>query len=205
MRVGRILYPVRSLGPGRRLAIWVQGCGRRCEGCANPELQAMDAAKEIPLEVVMLLSRTAITLHGLDGITLTGGEPMLQAGELARLLASLRDVCRDVLVFTGYTLEELRARRDPSVEALLARSSVLVDGPYLQGRNRGERLRGSDNQRIHFLDGSVRDDYLAWMAGDARIGDAFVADNGVVAAGIHPADFRDRTQAPGRAPEGRLP
>ena len=38
MYLDRILYPVTSLGPGKRLCIWVSGCNARCEGCANPEL-----------------------------------------------------------------------------------------------------------------------------------------------------------------------
>ena len=38
MYVARILYPVKVLGPGNRIGIWVSGCNHRCKGCSNPEL-----------------------------------------------------------------------------------------------------------------------------------------------------------------------
>lgn len=194
MRIGRILYPISSLGPGKRLGIWVQGCNRRCEGCANPELQPIIPEKEIPLDTVILLARTAITLYGLDGITITGGEPMLQAEELAKMVESLSDCCSDVLAFSGFTLDELRGRKDPGTNAFLSHISVLVDGLYIQERNRGELLRGSDNQTVHILDSSVEERYQTYLSSDGRIVDTFVADNGVIAVGIHPKEFRNRTE-----------
>ena len=189
MRIGRILYPVSSLGPGKRLGIWVQGCGRSCEGCANPELQPMDIAKEMPLDIVILMARTAITLYGLDGISITGGEPMLQAGELSDLVSALSDICSDVLVFSGFTLEELQGMNDNVIDGFLSKISVLVDGPYIKDRNRGEKLRGSDNQRIHFLDRTTKELYLSYLSSENRVADTFIADNGVIAVGIHPQDF----------------
>ena len=51
MRIGRILYPIKALGPGTRIGIWVQGCPRECPGCANPELQP-EEAKDMPLALV---------------------------------------------------------------------------------------------------------------------------------------------------------
>ena len=38
MNVARILYPVKVLGPGKRIGIWLCGCDRECFGCSNPEL-----------------------------------------------------------------------------------------------------------------------------------------------------------------------
>ena len=183
-----VLYPIQSLGPGRRMGIWVQGCERTCPGCANPELQAM-GKKEIPDEMLIGMAVAAFKSYHLDGITLTGGEPVLQAGALARLLAALEPYCDDVLMFSGFTLRELQDKQDPEVDSLLARVSVLVDGPYIQERNESELLRGSSNQTIHYLNSGARPRYETYLAQGRHIIDSFIAEDGVVSVGIHPKGF----------------
>jgi anaerobic ribonucleoside-triphosphate reductase activating protein len=183
MRIGRVLYPIKALGPGERLGIWVQGCERRCEGCANPELQSMEG-KEMPLPMLAAMCKAAIEDYGLTGITISGGEPLLQAKELAELLQALRPVCKDVLLFTGYTLNQ-----DDAFASVLANVDVLVDGVYIKERNRGEILRGSDNQVIHFLTESIREKYETYINANKNTVDEFIASDGVVAVGIHPGDI----------------
>ena len=185
MRLGRILYPIQALGPGERLGIWLQGCEKRCEGCANPELQPLDKP-EIPYEMFLAMCRSALTSYGLDSISVSGGEPFLQAGELNRLLRDLKPLLKDVLVFTGYTLEELQSRKDPETEELLGRIDVLVDGPYIRERNRGELLRGSDNQCIRIFSHDLREKYENYLSSDRHLIDSFYAHDGVVVVGIHP-------------------
>ena len=185
MRVGRVLYPVRALGPGERIGIWLQGCNKRCSGCANPELQTFDG-KEIPTEMVIGMVRAALKDYNLTGISITGGEPVLQAGELVKLLDACDDLYSDVLLFTGYTIEELYAQQDTAINELLGHVSVLVDGTYQKELNRGELLRGSSNQKIHFLKEEVRDIYEDYMKTDKRIIDTFAAQDGIVNVGIHP-------------------
>lgn len=50
MYIDRFLYPVTSLGPGKRLVIWVSGCNAHCEGCANPELWTQKSEQFISVE-----------------------------------------------------------------------------------------------------------------------------------------------------------
>lgn len=188
MRIGRILYPIKALGPGTRIGIWVQGCPRECPGCANPELQP-EEAKDMPLALVTGLVIAAVKSYGLDGITLTGGEPVLQAGELSVLLDKVRPYCSDVLMFTGYRMKELQEMHDRDVDHLLSRVSVLVDGPYVQELNMAERLRGSTNQEIHFLKENIRAKYEPYLSMNERTMDNFVAQDGVVSVGIHPRGF----------------
>ena len=46
--VARILYPVKVLGPGNRVGIWLAGCDHKCLGCSNPELwEQKDEEKNI--------------------------------------------------------------------------------------------------------------------------------------------------------------
>ena len=134
---------VVTLGPGRRFAVWVQGCDRRCPGCTAPDAWDMQAGDPISVSALA----TEIALSDAEGLTISGGEPFLQAEPLARMIAAVRRR-RDmgVIVYTGFTLEELRGR--PDAQALLAQTDLLIDGPYIHEKDDGLSLRGSSNQRV---------------------------------------------------------
>jgi anaerobic ribonucleoside-triphosphate reductase activating protein len=188
MRIGRVLYPIKALGPGERLGIWVSGCERRCPGCANPELWSKEG-REVMLPILLSMCRAAVKDYRLSGITITGGEPLLQAEELTDLLEGLDGICKDILLFTGYTMEEIKGADNPHFPKLLSHVSVLVDGEYIQERNEGDLLRGSSNQVIHYLDETVKAKYEAYLRTDRRIIDSFAAEDGIVSVGIHPVQF----------------
>ena len=91
MRAARILYPVETLGPGRRAGIWTCGCDRHCPGCANPELWDREAYGEMkPADIVRVIETLEREGGAVDGITITGGEPFEQAEELAALPVCIR-------------------------------------------------------------------------------------------------------------------
>lgn len=134
---------VHTLGPGVRYALWVQGCPRRCPGCVAPEAQALDGGTELETGALAW----EILLSGAEGLTISGGEPFLQAEALAELIRTVRRK-RDlgVIVYTGYRYEELLA--DPAARALLEETDLLIDGPYVKELDDGKSLRGSSNQRV---------------------------------------------------------
>ena len=192
MRIGRILYPVNTLGPGKRLGIWVQGCHRRCNGCANPDLWEYDERKHIPLEVMKGISLAAINMYHLEGITITGGEPVDQAGELHELLIDLKPICNDILMFTGYTYKELKEKKESAIESLLRDIAVLVDGPYIKEKNSGEKLRGSNNQHSIVLDRAEMEKYHEYLHDSEQIAETFLSGDGVIVPGIHRQEFLDQ-------------
>ena len=204
MRIGRILCPVRELGPGNRLGIWVQGCMRRCPGCANPELWSIDERKDIPVGLLTPMVITSIVSQKLTGVTSTGGEPMLQAKELAVLLKHLKPLCEDILLFTGFTYEQLLRSEDPDVKEVLSSVSVLVDGEYIKEQNAGDRLRGSTNQRIIFLDKEKRNKYETYIGSNERLIDSFITTDGIVSVGIHPQEFLNQAWSI-ISPAGEIP
>lgn len=92
-----------------------------------------------------------LTIKGINGITLSGGEPTDQMPGLVSLLQSLKERCDlSVLLFSGRTRDQILAM--PEGEELLSRVDVLIDGPY-----DGDRATppgtwpSSSNQGIHFL------------------------------------------------------
>lgn len=146
IRLHRVYYPVTTLGPGRRLGIWVQGCTRGCRDCLSPEMQPV-TRETVPVEEV--LRQIPSDLHP-DGLTVSGGEPFDQPQAVDAVVRwFVQHHTADVLVYTGYTLEELRARRDPDTDALLSHIAALADGPYRAEQNFGIGQMGSANQRLH--------------------------------------------------------
>ena len=106
LKYGHIWPKSNVLGPGKRYIIWTQGCFRRCFRCASPELQPIDQGSTINIEV---LAQQIINSYDIDGITISGGEPFLQAKELGTLLSKVLRVRPElnVILFTGYKFEDL--------------------------------------------------------------------------------------------------
>ena len=190
MNVARVLYPVEVLGPGKRAAVWLCGCPHRCTGCSNPELWEMRPEYDIQPETLAEMIGAVVTDQGkrVDGITITGGEPFYQAGDLERLLSRLRCFTGDILVYTGYTLEELEASKDPRVKRALDQIDVLIDGRYEENKNTGVAMRGSYNQRIYVRNRKLEGVYEAYRSLPNRIQN-FTALEGVISVGIHSPGF----------------
>ncbi len=136
-------------GPGVRFVVFVQGCPHHCTGCHNPETWDPQGGKEMTVKEVLKMLRKKVKLHHIKGLTLSGGEPFLQAEELVQLAKEARKMGLDVVTYTGYTLEQLQTLDLPGVKELLAVTDVLVDGPFIQElRDISLAFRGSKNQRV---------------------------------------------------------
>lgn len=145
--VGKLWYPVVTLGYGKRLGVWVQGCKKECVGCISPELRSFSAGHVLTAEQILdKLPRDAI----IDGLTISGGEPFEQVEGILELIKMFRSrYTEDILIFTGYTMEELYHGKSDKIKEIFENIAVLVDGQYIESKNSGVGLRGSDNQRIH--------------------------------------------------------
>ena len=106
----------------------------------------------MPLAKVVRRLEESHAANGLEGITLLGGEPLAHALEGAALARASHALGLDVMIFTGYVLEEARRLRDCAVAELLAETDILVDGPYMRELPElKRRWIGSSNQQVHFL------------------------------------------------------
>jgi len=134
-------------GPGLRYVIFTQGCPHQCPYCHNPETWDIDAGKEYSVrQVIRLLKQQKKTKQG---VTFSGGEPFIQAAELAEVALAARQMGWDVVTYTGFTYEELFADNNDGVKALLSASDILIDGKYVHAlRDIGLKFRGSSNQRL---------------------------------------------------------
>ncbi|MEW2287766.1 4Fe-4S single cluster domain-containing protein [Streptomyces sp. NPDC047841] len=150
-------YPLETLGPGKRLGVWFQGCSLACAGCMSRHTWDPAAGTPATVSEVLALWRRALA-DGADGLTVSGGEPLQQAAALAGLLAGavrLRDGARrhegsagrrpaDVLVYTGYE----RAELTPERRAALRGADAVITGRFRVAEPTRLAWRGSANQRI---------------------------------------------------------
>jgi anaerobic ribonucleoside-triphosphate reductase activating protein len=150
LNLANYLIGTRALGPYNRAVVWVQGCCFHCPGCISPEWIETKENRLVPAETVADLILSDATI---EGLTISGGEPMLQAAALCDLIDHLK-ARRDMTIisFTGFRIEKL-ITHPPSMDVhrLLDKIDVLVDGQYVARLNNGKGLRGSTNQRIHHL------------------------------------------------------
>jgi anaerobic ribonucleoside-triphosphate reductase activating protein len=160
--VAQIVPCTQAEGPGRRFALWFQGCPLRCPGCCNPEMLPFEGGQSMTLDDVVRQVRAAMD-EGIEGVTLLGGEPLAHASAAAALAREVWRLGLTVMVFSGCTLEEARRLPDPAAGDLLAHTDILVDGPYVRELPEARRRWvGSSNQRVHFLTDRYRADDPCW-------------------------------------------
>ncbi len=130
-------------GKGLRYTVFVQGCPHHCKGCHNPQTHDFAAGYEEDTDTLL----KAISANPLlDGVTLSGGEPMCQAKALLPLARECRARGLSVWVYSGYTYEMILEH--PDMLALLKEVDVLIDGPFqLENRSLELTFKGSSNQR----------------------------------------------------------
>jgi anaerobic ribonucleoside-triphosphate reductase activating protein len=164
LNIAQVVPCTEAEGPGRRFALWFQGCPLRCPGCCNPEMLPFEGGTSVPLAEVIAQVEEAARIHGIEGVTLLGGEPLAHAAPAAALAGAVQQRGLTVMVFSGFTLEEARGLPDPAVAELLSLTDILVDGPYLREQpETRRRWIGSANQRIHFLSDRYRADDPRWL------------------------------------------
>lgn len=151
-------------GPGRRFAIWFQGCPLRCPGCCNPEMLPFVGGQSVRLDDLLQQIVAAKGEQAVEGVTLLGGEPFAHAEGAAELAEHAQAAALSVMIFSGYTLAELSARPEPAVDRLMRATDILVDGPYVRELpETRRRWIGSANQQIHFLTSRYQADDPQWL------------------------------------------
>lgn len=168
MQIERFFYPVQSLGLGSRIGIWTLGCPHECFNCSNPELWEEDEGKDISIDQIFSLFE--MVDGKIDGLTITGGEPFKQPeGLLALVTRFKREYTDDILVYSGYTKQELIEMNDTYINDILDHISVLIDGKYIDELNDNAPLRGSSNQQVHILNRKYEKEYAALSVGKRQV------------------------------------
>lgn len=137
-------------GPGIRFTIFTQGCAHHCFNCHNPETWDFDKGKDVDIdELISKIKRNPL----LQGITLSGGDPLYQVNACLELVKKVKELNSDldIIIYTGFTFEELanNFKKNNDLLSLLKLSDILIDGKYEDSlRDLTLRFRGSSNQRV---------------------------------------------------------
>ncbi len=139
-------------GPGLRTAIWVQGCLKRCKSCCNPEYLEIKPANIISIDNLCERILQNKYSYGIEGVTLLGGEPFLQAQGLGYLARFSQKHKLSIMIFTGYKLRELDDTLYSGASFLIKHSDIIVDGEFeLHNQENSRNWVGSTNQNFHYF------------------------------------------------------
>jgi anaerobic ribonucleoside-triphosphate reductase activating protein len=134
------------LGPGKRFAIWFQGCKKRCPGCIDPAGREIGKGAFVTVADLLKMMKRQ---DSLTGVTISGGEPFLQAEELTALVEEIkRETHLDIMLYSGYSLAELLPQYGLEFFQFI---DIFIDGEYVEELNHDTLYRGSDNQQIYFF------------------------------------------------------
>ena len=145
-------------GPGNRFVLWTQGCSKGCSECFNPETWSTNIYKELsPTQIFELIKNFEV-----DGVTISGGDPLEQEDELLELLMLLSTMRlrKGVILFSGFTRAEISSNFIR--EQCLKYMDVLIDGRYEKNLKIDFSLRGSSNQEFYSFSDKISSDELSF-------------------------------------------
>ncbi len=147
-------------GPGIRFVIFTQGCPHNCKGCHNPQTHDFNGGKIVSInELISKIEENPL----LKGITLSGGEPFMQAKALANLIKKVSNKNLDIITYSGFTYEQLleASNEENSFLELLKQTDVLIDGKFeIENKKEGLKYRGSSNQRAIDVKNSLKNNKI---------------------------------------------
>lgn len=155
INVAKIVNTSRVNGPGKRTVIWVQGCPNNCPGCFNKSYRPFIQAHLYSTEEIFDIIINNKKKYDIEGVTYSGSEPFSQAEALYSLSKELKKEGLNILCYSGFTIEQLRADKNPFVSKLLNEIDILIDGPYIKEMHELKFWRGSSNQKLYLLSNAI--------------------------------------------------
>ena len=153
MRYSGVIYNDIAAAPGLSVTFFTQGCPHHCPGCHNPDTWDFEGGKEFTADILDNIVNNMNAEGILRNLCIMGGEPLSEENQFLTLLV-INEVKKfypevPVYIWTGYTYEELMARKDYRLEQILNLTDFIIDGPYINSlRDVTLEMRGSSNQRI---------------------------------------------------------
>ena len=135
-------------GEGLRYSIYFSGCPHACPGCHNEESWNPCNGEKLTYGKLDEIAEEINSNELLDGITVSGGDPLFNSVEMFEVLKFLKKKTgKNIWVYTGYTIEDILENRER--KACLKYIDVLVDGLFIKELYSPTlKFRGSSNQRI---------------------------------------------------------
>jgi len=128
-------------GPGVRTVIFFSGCRHNCTKCHSKELQDFSAGQEISVQ--QLIDDLKQDIKFIDGITLSGGDPVEQFDGVIEFVKQIKKLYNiDVMLYTGYNIKDLEHKDLTDID-------YIMDGKFKHNFPSKKNYRGSDNQKYY--------------------------------------------------------
>ena len=136
-------------GPGIRYVLFMQGCPMRCQYCHNPDTWEVGGGTEITAEEVMAEYKKNESFYKNGGITVTGGEPLLQVDFLTELFSAAKKrgihTCIDT---SGITFSETNTEYIRKLDKLMELTDlVMLDIKHIDPEMH-KMVTGKENKNI---------------------------------------------------------
>lgn len=156
MRYAGLIKNDLAAAPGVCVSFFVQGCPFRCPGCHNPESWDFEGGMEFSTKTLNDIL-TSLSANGIERpLCIMGGEPLCEENLFltALIIKEVREYNPNLKIYlwTGYYIEDLKAKENNKIDYILNNIDCLIDGPFIQEeRDLTLQMRGSRNQRIIYL------------------------------------------------------
>lgn len=148
LRIHRLFPSSVANGPGVRAVLWLQGCSLGCPHCFNPDTHSISSGHQV--SVYNLAAQISELASRVQGLTITGGEPLQQATPLLQLLENVRSrTSLSIILFSGFTWNEIR--RLGTWPRISHTVDVVIAGRYEHDQRVANGMIGSANKTTHFL------------------------------------------------------
>jgi anaerobic ribonucleoside-triphosphate reductase activating protein len=153
----------------------------------TPDSQDLNAGFNVGIND---MTELILNTNNIEGITITGGEPFLQAKELLDMIKQIKEK-KDlgIIIYTGFTFEQLKNKDDEYTNKLLSKTDILIDGLYDDSLNDGVSLRGSSNQNIYQLTSRYSNVFDKYYKNKTREIELHMTDENMMVAGIPKRDL----------------
>jgi anaerobic ribonucleoside-triphosphate reductase activating protein len=142
LKINYILEKSKVQGPGNRFTIWVQGCSIRCPGCNNKDTWDFNAGKWVDVDQLS----TQIIKSNVDGLTLSGGEPLEQFPAVFRLVKKVFEF-KNIFLCSGYLFKYIKS----NYKEILDFVDIICAGPFDATKICQSQWKGSENQQVIYL------------------------------------------------------
>ena len=139
--------------PGIGVSVYLQGCDLHCPGCHNSEIWDFDGGKEFTYNTLIAVEKALVANDITRSLCILGGEPFAQNNTFTTgfIVQHIKTHMPNIKIYiwSGYTLEELKAKEDTQINYILDNIDYLIDGRFeLAKRDVSLFMKGSSNQRI---------------------------------------------------------
>lgn len=150
MNYHSIFYDDMKNGTGLRVVLFISGCDHNCKGCHNPMTHDPKSG-ELFDEAAMNRIRKHLNHDYIDGITLTGGDPLYHSNR--KDINNLIDIIRNefptktIWLYTGYEFNVIM--EDSELKSIVSKVDVIVDGKFeMDKADANYPWAGSTNQSV---------------------------------------------------------